>query len=85
MRKRFPTLKAMRINAGLTQEDMAELLDTSKSNYNKKENGNSTFKLAEAKKIADLFGKSIEDIFFTKKVSFKETSHPTDMEIAESA
>lgn len=57
-------LKELRETAGYTQEDMAEKLDVVVSHYNMMENGKRKISLDFAKKIADIFGKSIDEIFF---------------------
>ena len=48
---------------------MADKLGITLQNYYQKENGIREFKLSEAKKIADLFDVSIEDIFFADEVN----------------
>ncbi|WP_302297026.1 helix-turn-helix transcriptional regulator [Mitsuokella multacida] len=70
----FERLRFLRKEKGLTCEDMAELLglDT-KGAYSKKELGRTKFSLDDAKKISNALGKSIDDIFFTNEVSFKDT------------
>lgn len=62
-------VKSYRKFYNLTQSDMADKLGITLQNYYQKENGIREFKLSEAKKIADLFGVSIEDIFFTSEVN----------------
>ena len=62
-------VKSYRKFYNLTQSDMADKLGITLQNYYQKENGIREFKLSEAKKIADLFGVSIEDIFFTNEVN----------------
>lgn len=61
-------IKAYRTFSTWTQEEIAEKLGISQATYNKKENGKIPFSLAEAKKIADLFGKNIEELFFEDAV-----------------
>jgi len=57
-------LKGIRIENSLTQEDMAEILDTTPRTYLNKENGKSDFKESEINKILSLFpNKTYEDIF----------------------
>jgi len=67
-------LKGLRVMRGLTQQDMAEVLNVSTKTYCKKELGQSDFSLTESKKIADLFEKPIEEIFFNKKCNTKRTN-----------
>lgn len=59
-------LKELRESSGMRQDEIATIIGTSLANYNKKENGEVRVSLIEAKKIADLFHMTIEDIFFTK-------------------
>ena len=66
-------VKQLREEANLKQEFFAEMLDVSPANYSKKENGLIKYTLAEAKTIADFFGKSIEEVFFADEVSKNET------------
>ena len=66
-------IRELRENAGLKQEFMAELLNISPANYCKKENGTIKCSLPEAKKIADYFGKTIEEVFFADEVSKIDT------------
>ncbi len=67
-------IKHLRIQNKKKQEDMAELLNISKANYSKKENGKLRFSLSEAYQIAQFYNKSIEDIFFKHEVSNTELS-----------
>lgn len=66
-------VKELREEMGLKQEIIAELLDISPANYCKKENGTIKYSLLEAKKIADYFNKTIEEIFFANEVSKNDT------------
>lgn len=58
-------VKAYRKYYDLTQAELAEKIGICAMSYNRKETGKQEFTLAEAKKISDLFGLSIEEIFFT--------------------
>ena len=60
----FRNLKAYRVKANLTQEELANKIGITTRNYISKENGKSQFKLDEAKLIADLFGTTIDELFF---------------------
>ncbi len=60
-------LKELREQSGLKQDEIAAMLGTSLPNYNKKENGEIKVSLIEAKKIADFFQMSIEEIFFNNE------------------
>ena len=53
----------LRKEAGLTQKQMAEMLDINVSTYNKKETGQSNFLSSEMFIISNQFQKSIEEIF----------------------
>lgn len=67
-------LKALRQLNGLTQEDTAKLLGLSLHTYNNKENNRTKFSLDEAKKIADLFKTTVDDIFFNDCVPITRTN-----------
>jgi DNA-binding XRE family transcriptional regulator len=64
----YKVLKAYRQLKGVDQKFMADMLKINISTYSYKENGRVPFTLPEAKIIADFFGKSIEDIFFSNDV-----------------
>jgi len=66
-------LAAYRKLHNLKQEDLASMLNISRTSYHYKESGKQEFRLNEAKKIADYFGVSIEEIFFNNDVNFKFT------------
>lgn len=66
-------LKGLRVMKGLTQDDMAKLLKISVKTYSRKESGYSDFTLTESKAIADLFKKTIDEIFFNKECNAKGT------------
>jgi len=66
-------VKEIRINNNVKQEKMAEILGMSVCNYSKKENGYLKWTIKEAKKIADFFGKTIDEIFFANEVSKNDT------------
>ncbi|MFT5872781.1 MAG: putative transcriptional regulator [Clostridium sp.] len=61
-------LRALRQLNGMTQYEVAELLEISPHTYLNKETGKTIFTIDEAKKLSDLLGASIEDIFFKKDV-----------------
>ncbi|WP_302739067.1 helix-turn-helix transcriptional regulator [uncultured Clostridium sp.] len=61
-------LKGLRVEHDLTQEEFASWIGMPISTYRKKELGLSPIQLEEAYKISQLFGESIEDIFFNNKV-----------------
>lgn len=66
-------LAAYRKLHNLKQEDVASMLNMSKTSYHYKETGKQQFRLNEAKALSDYFGVSIEDIFFTTEVNNKFT------------
>lgn len=66
MEKPHRELRAMRARYGLTQHDMAEMLDMHKATYNRKERGMIDFTLSEAKLLADKFKVTIEELFYPK-------------------
>lgn len=66
-------LKSLRALNNLTQGDMATTLNISVQTYNRKELGQREFTLQESKIIADMFNKSIEEIFFNEKSNTKGT------------
>lgn len=57
-------VKLIREEHSQTQGDIAAVIETSPVNYSKKEAGSVKFSLIEAKKIADYFNVSIEELFF---------------------
>lgn len=64
-------LKAYRIMGDVTKKDMAEILGISIVAYNNKEWGRVQFTLSEAKKIADFFNKTIEEVFYAEDIKTK--------------
>ncbi|QCH27959.1 helix-turn-helix transcriptional regulator [Clostridium tyrobutyricum] len=66
-------IKNLRLKNNLSCEEMANLIGVSKASYSKKENGLVKFSLVEAKVVADIFKKSIEEIFFNSEVTENET------------
>ncbi|WP_147564672.1 helix-turn-helix transcriptional regulator [Clostridium tyrobutyricum] len=67
-------IKNLRLKNNLSCEEMANLIGVSKASYSKKENGLVKFSLVEAKVVADIFKKSIEEIFFNSEVTENETT-----------
>lgn len=57
------TVKAARVNAGISQKEAAKQLSISLTAYNRKENGRAKFYADELYKLAEMFGIDI-DIFF---------------------
>ena len=76
--EKYVNLEKYREKAGLSQTDMAKLLNISRPFYNQLENGNRRMDLAVAKRIAAIIGTKLgwpasmswlEEIFFTPKVA----------------
>jgi len=63
MVKPFRKLKALRVEYGYQQKELAQKLGISLPTYSFKENGKSEFTLSEAFMIARLFKKPLEEIF----------------------
>lgn len=58
------TLKAARVNKGLTQADVAKKVRKSKNTIVNYENGKSTPDIETGKALAALYGVSIDDLIF---------------------
>lgn len=58
------TLKAARVNANLTQEEVAKKLKKSKNTIVNYENGKSVPDIETGKAIAALYGCSVDDLIF---------------------
>lgn len=56
-------LKAARAELGLTQMQLADLIEMPISTYQRKEKGKSEFTINEAIKIAVILNKKVEEIF----------------------
>ena len=69
----FEKLRQMRKARKITGEEMAKKLGIQKAGYSKKERGSVAFTLQDAKKVSDVLGMSIDDIFFPKEVSSGDT------------
>lgn len=61
-------LKSLRYKYNLSQRRVAQLLNITVSSYSRKENGQRSFTLDEAYKLAIYFHTTIENIFFSKDV-----------------
>lgn len=66
-------LRALRSEHGFDQQYMANYLGIARTTYQYKETGQKDFTVTEAKRIAELFDLSIDDIFFTERVNLKNT------------
>lgn len=58
------TLKFYRKKLGFSQQDIASLLNIDQSSYCRKEKGDAPFTVEEAKKLSEVFKKTVEDLFF---------------------
>jgi len=73
----YPNLKAVRRRERKSCADLAKVLSLStRSAYQKKETGASSFTLAQAKILSVYFGMSIDELFFENTVSEKEAKVP---------
>lgn len=62
-------LKSLRIDAGLTQEQLAERIGVKKQNISRYENGRVEPNIRTAKRIAEALGVTLEDIASSVSVS----------------
>ncbi len=67
-------IKNYRESIGMKQEEFAAIINVSKVNYSKKENGKVKFSLNEAYMISSYFKQPIEVIFGKNEVSTNEPS-----------
>lgn len=58
------TLRAARVNAGLTQDEVAKAVKKSKNTIVSYEKGRSTPDIETGKALAKLYGMSVDDIIF---------------------
>lgn len=58
-------LKGIRVSRGLTQDDLAKLINMPTSTYIKKENEQSYFNIKEAMEIAEVLDLSVDYIFLS--------------------
>lgn len=58
------TIRAARVNAGLTQEEVAKEVKKSKNTIVNYENGKSVPDIETGKKLAALYGCSVDDLIF---------------------
>lgn len=56
-------LKSVRVYKGYTQEETAKILGVTSATYNRKETGKISFKLEECKKLSEVFGVSLDELF----------------------
>lgn len=60
------TLAALRVNAGYTQANLAKLLGVTQGAVSSWEKGAVSPRIKTAKKLADLYGTTLDGIFFAK-------------------
>lgn len=58
------SLKAARVNAGLTQSDVARMMKVSKGTVVNYEKGRSTPSVEDGKFLASLYGVALDDLIF---------------------
>jgi len=66
MRMKHMKLKALRVEHGYNQKDIAKILEIGESTYNLKENGRLDFTQTEIEKLMQFFQKAYNEIFFVK-------------------
>lgn len=76
MEKAFNRLKGLRAERGLTQVDMAKLLDMNPATYRKKENGERDFTLKEVAKAQEVLKIDPQYYFFYKFSNQTVTEQP---------
>lgn len=67
MEKLLITLKAARVNAGLTQEEVAKALNKNKKTVSNWENGKTSISASELQSICTLYKVPIDNIFLPAK------------------
>lgn len=60
------SLAALRVNAGYTQTKIAELLGVTQGAVSRWEKGSSHPRIGKAKKLAELYGVTLDEIYFAK-------------------
>ena len=70
----YEKLRETRNSSNTQLSDLLNLLGVTKATYYRKETGCIKFSLEEAKKIADFFGKKVEEIFFANEVEKNATT-----------
>lgn len=62
------SLAAARVNAGLTQDDVVKELKITKNTLVSWEKGVSEPKISQARELSELYGMSLDNIFFANKI-----------------
>ena len=65
-------LVVIRTAKGISQKELADVLQISRSGYSYKENGVQDFKMSEMLTLANYLGVKISDIFLKKKLTICE-------------
>ena len=68
------TLKAARVNAGLSVKEVAEVVGVTEDTMYRYEAGKSSPKIVTAIKLAELYGKSIDEIDFSVDTGSEKTN-----------
>ncbi len=68
-------LKSLRARYGEKQEDLAKYLDITTTTFCHKEKGKKDFTLTEARKLAERYNMSIEEIFFDNELSKRQQAN----------
>jgi transcriptional regulator with XRE-family HTH domain len=66
------TVKAARVNAGLTQREAASALGMATTTYNKLEQNPRLMRIEQVEKIAGLFGVDLDSLFFGRDFTTSE-------------
>lgn len=70
----YSKLKGILVEKNITQQELAQILQISVSTLNFKINGKSDFSVTEAKRVSNLLGKTIEEIFIANENNKMKTS-----------
>ena len=62
-------LKSLRASKNLTQDDVAEKLEMTRTTYHKKEKGTIEFKQSEMIKLSEIFNSTLNEIFLPDTVT----------------
>ena len=71
MKRLTISLKAARVNANLSHDEVATAMNKSKTTINNWENGKTEIDLGNLKTLCSLYNVTIDDIFFALLVYFK--------------
>lgn len=65
-------LRDCRLNSGISQESLADLLGMTQCNYSRRENGKKKISISEWEKIAKILNVKVEDIFHSVEKTIDE-------------